>query len=211
MADAKPIERDYRIGEVAVLLGVSTSALRFWEQQFPGKVRVARSHSGQRVYSTKDVAKLATIRDLVRKDGLTHRGTKKALYDREPAAESTIADLIAEVGRLQEECDRLRAELNTPHTKDFLEAVRIEAAHQRERWGSEHDAGKTGADWFWLIGYLAGKALYAGIAGDADKSLHHTISTAAVCLNWHAHISGESTSMRPGLADDDPRKDGTSG
>ena len=36
----------------------------------------------------------------------------------------------------------------------------------------------------------------------------HTISTAAVLLNWHARISGASTAMRPGLAEDDPRKAG---
>ena len=113
---------------------------------------------------------------------------------------------------LRAELSRLRAELNTPHTKDFLEAVRVEAAHQRERWGAEHDAGKTPEDWFWLLGYLAGKALAAArlagvydidmpeLAADiVDKALHHTISSAACLLNWHAHLSGADTRMRPGI------------
>lgn len=63
---------------------------------------------------------------------------------------------------LAAEVRRLRTERNTPHTADFLEAVKLEALHQRERWGVDHDAGKTDADWFWLVGYLAGKALRAG-------------------------------------------------
>lgn len=94
---------------------------------------------------------------------------------------------------LEAENARLKAELNTPETADFLEGVRREAAHQRVRWGSAHDAGKTPADWFWLIGYLAGKALHF-----PEKRLHHCISTAAALLNWHLQESGK-TNMRPGI------------
>lgn len=94
------------------------------------------------------------------------------------------------------ELHRLQAELNSPHTNDFLEAVRREAIHQRERF--EGEEGKEPSDFFWLVGYLAGKALQAAVLGDREKALHHTISTAAACLNWHAHITGESTRFRPG-------------
>lgn len=81
------------------------------------------------------------------------------------------------------------AQMNTPHTKNFLEAVRLEAAHQHNRWTLDHDAGKAPQDWFWLLGYLSGKALAAALSGNTAKALHHTISSAAVLLNWHAHIS----------------------
>ena len=97
------------------------------------------------------------------------------------------------------EVARLDALINNPHTDDFLEAVRTEAAHQRERWGSEHDAGKGAPDWFWLLGYLGGKALHAWKAGDSEKLKHHIITTAAACLNWHANVSGQDRSMRPGI------------
>ncbi|WP_210357625.1 hypothetical protein [Sphingomonas beigongshangi] len=89
--------------------------------------------------------------------------------------------------------------VNTPETAGFLAGVPLEAAHQRERWGSEHDEGKSPFDWFWLIGYLAQKAAAASVAGDTDKALHHTISTAAALANWHAALSGASTAMRPGI------------
>jgi hypothetical protein len=91
----------------------------------------------------------------------------------------------------------LDAKLNTPHTADFLEAVRLEAAHQRERWAAAHDAGKSDADWFWLLGYLAGKAIRPDCT--PEKKLHHIITTAAACLNWHAHATGQDTRMRPGI------------
>lgn len=91
--------------------------------------------------------------------------------------------------------------INTPETADFMKGVPIEAAHQRERWGVEHDAGKAPLDWFWLIGYLAQKAATSAIAGDTEKALHHTISTAAALANWHAALSGKDNQMRPGLDD----------
>ena len=89
--------------------------------------------------------------------------------------------------------------INTPETADFMAGVPIEATHQRERWGVNHDAGKTPEDWFWLIGYLAQKVLRAQNAGDTDKACHHTISTAAALANWHAALTGVDTSMRPGI------------
>lgn len=102
--------------------------------------------------------------------------------------------LREECERLQNEVARLQSLINTPHTADFMQAVQLEAIHQRERWGTEHDEGKTDADWLWLLGYLAGKAVHK-----PEKRLHHIITTAAACLNWHAARSGVDTRMRPGI------------
>ena len=90
-------------------------------------------------------------------------------------------------------------ELDQPIIDDFIRGVERETAYQRQLWGTSSDAGKAPADWFWLIGYLAGKALRAAVTGDRNKALHHTISTAAACANWHAAISGTDTRMRPGI------------
>ncbi len=96
--------------------------------------------------------------------------------------------------------DEIRRELiNTPETSDFMAAVPLEALHQRERWGSDHDAGKTPFDWFWLIGYLAQTAADAAVRGDTEKAMHHTISTGAALANWHASLSGADNTMRPGI------------
>lgn len=97
--------------------------------------------------------------------------------------------------------EALRTEIvNSPETADFMAGVPIEAAHQRDRWGADHDAGKTPFDWFWLVGHLAQKAADAAVRGDKDKARHHTISTAAALANWHAALSGADTRMRPGIA-----------
>jgi hypothetical protein len=120
----------------------------------------------------------------------------------------------ADLGFAADELERLDGLINSPHTAEFLEAVRTEAAHQRERWGTEHDAGKDDTDWLFLVGYLAGKAVHSGNFADGDpaelaggfierhreKRLHHIITAAAACLNWHAARSGVDQRMRPGIA-----------
>jgi hypothetical protein len=113
------------------------------------------------------------------------------------AAALTASNGIGEPDRVLVEA--LRSEIiNTPETADFMAGVPIEAAHQRERWGASHDAGKTPFDWFWLVGYLAQKAATAAVAGNHEKAMHHTISTAAALANWHAALNG-NTEMRPGI------------
>lgn len=88
---------------------------------------------------------------------------------------------------------QLHALVNNPHTADFLEAVKLEAAHQRDRFGEAHERGKSAENWFWLVGYLAGKCLRACITGDTDKALHHTISAAAALANWYEAIKRDDT------------------
>lgn len=101
----------------------------------------------------------------------------------------------------EERAAQLGALLNTPEIHDFAKAVTLEAAHQRERWKT-NDPAKDDADWFWLVGYLAGKALHTPIMKDCaegltfgpptailDKKLHRIITVAAACANWHAYVS----------------------
>ena len=102
---------------------------------------------------------------------------------------------------LAQENERLKALINSPEMDNFLRAVHIEAVHQVERWGTAHDRAKRPADWFWLVGYLAGKALHSAISGDRDKALHHCISSAAALYNWHSAIKGTDVRMCPGRSD----------
>ncbi|QXZ11706.1 hypothetical protein KVQ82_16580 [Pseudomonas sp. AO-1] len=101
----------------------------------------------------------------------------------------------------ESEVKRLEALLNTPHTAGWFEGVKLEAGHQIQRWGSDHYAGKGPADWFWLIGYLAQKAMTSQMLGNEEKAKHHTISTGAALLNWFRAITGDSNVMRPGIDD----------
>jgi Zn ribbon nucleic-acid-binding protein len=130
---------------------------------------------------------------------VAHRAGSDLVNSQDDLREIATAALDAILALITPDRERIRAEvINTPETADFMAAVPLEAAHQRERWGSSHDAGKTPFDWFWLVGYLAQKAASAAVAGDDEKAKHHTISTAAALANWHAQLGG-MTDMRPGI------------
>ena len=73
------------------------------------------------------------------------------------------------------EIERLTTLVNTPMFKPFDTAVKCEAAHQAHKWGTVHDRNKEPQEWYWLVGYLAGKALRSHLSGDRTKALHHTI------------------------------------
>lgn len=91
----------------------------------------------------------------------------------------------------------LEAQLNAPELQDFVAGAVREAAHQRRRWPEGHDAGKTPEDWLWLVAHLATKAVSAYRYGDRAKYVHHIVTTAAACANWHAHETGEVTPSAP--------------
>lgn len=123
----------------------------------------------------------------------------KAVAERDAAVQACEA--------MRGERDELIALVNTPEVIDFVMAVQLEAAHQRKRWPSDHDASKTDADWFWLIGYLAGKALHNPIkSAESDQQnadelqLHRIITIAAATANWHAAKLGKMNS-RLGVGD----------
>ena len=75
-------ENAYRtIAEVAELLQVQPSVLRFWETQFKQVKPIKRM--GRRYYQTQDVVLLARIRDFLYKDFLTIKGVQKRLANTE--------------------------------------------------------------------------------------------------------------------------------
>lgn len=177
-----------------VLLGrdrAAPAAIRVWCDE---RVRLGKN--------SREDAQIVEAMDWVRTVEAGHgRGSIDAVDFRSPdKLRAEVEELRAELDRAQIEIYKLEVLLNTPEVEDFDKAVPLEAAHQVLRWGAEADAGKTAADWFWLVGYLAGKALSAHLSGDLHKAKHHCISTAAVLRNWHAHIRSGESAMRPGIS-----------
>ena len=69
----------YSISEVAEMLGVKTSRIRYWESKFPRYVNPRRSRRGDRMFSQKDIENLKTIIYLVEDLGLKLDGVDKFL------------------------------------------------------------------------------------------------------------------------------------
>ena len=69
----------YTVGEVAGILGESTSLVRFWANEFPKFIRPQRNAKGNRLFTKEDVETLKHIHLLVKVEGLTLEGAAKRL------------------------------------------------------------------------------------------------------------------------------------
>jgi len=75
----RPIEKVYySIGEVALLLKVSPSLIRFWESEFSA-LKPKKNARGVRKFKEKDITLLKSIYHLVKEKGYTINGAKEAL------------------------------------------------------------------------------------------------------------------------------------
>ena len=66
----------YKIGEVANMIGVKTSVLRFWETEF-SFLAPQKSIKGQRLYSKKDVEMIHEVKRLLYMEKYTIEGVRK--------------------------------------------------------------------------------------------------------------------------------------
>ena len=69
----------YTIGEVAEILGESTSLVRFWANEFPKYIKPQRNAKGNRLFTKEDVETFKHIHLLVKVEGLTLEGAAKRL------------------------------------------------------------------------------------------------------------------------------------
>jgi DNA-binding transcriptional MerR regulator len=73
------IEKSYfKIGELASLLNVNVSLIRFWEKEFP-QIKPLKNNKGDRKFSKSDVLLLQQIYQLVKVEGHTLQGAREKL------------------------------------------------------------------------------------------------------------------------------------
>ena len=81
-----PIQKQYfSISEVAQMFGVNASLLRFWEKEFK-QIQPKTNARGKRSYNRKDIEIIKSIYILVKEQGFTLEGAKKALSARKGAS-----------------------------------------------------------------------------------------------------------------------------
>lgn len=66
----------YSISEVAAMLNVKASLIRFWEKEFDS-LQPKKNAKGNRQYTDKDILELKAIHNLVREKGYRIDGAKK--------------------------------------------------------------------------------------------------------------------------------------
>lgn len=77
----------YTIGEVADMFSVNTSLIRFWEKEF-NLIQPKKSKKGNRMFTPKDIENFNKIYHLVKTNGYTLEGAKKALKSKQTVNDS---------------------------------------------------------------------------------------------------------------------------
>jgi DNA-binding transcriptional MerR regulator len=85
----------YSIKDVAQILSIATSAVRFWCQEF--NIEPMRDHKNRRRFQNKDIARLKYINFLLRNKGLTFKGAKQEITITGWKMESEIDEMSHEL------------------------------------------------------------------------------------------------------------------
>lgn len=91
----------YAIGEVADMLEVNASLIRFWEKEFP-QIKPKKNKKGNRLFKPKDIVLLSSIYHLVKVEGHTLEGAKKALKQNKSIALDSSPNNTELVNKLEE-------------------------------------------------------------------------------------------------------------
>jgi DNA-binding transcriptional MerR regulator len=71
----------YSIGEVAEMLEVPVSTVRFWENEFE-ILKPMKNKKGNRLFTPLDIKNIRIIHHLVKEEGMTLTGAKKKLSEK---------------------------------------------------------------------------------------------------------------------------------
>ena len=100
----------YTVGEVAEILGESTSLVRFWANEFPKFIRPQRNAKGNSLFSKDDVETFKHIHLLVKVEGLTLEGAAKRLKGekKDVISKSRVLESLKDI---RQQLSEIRAEL----------------------------------------------------------------------------------------------------
>lgn len=85
--------------------------------------------------------------------------------------------------------------ISNPEIENFIEGLRIESAHQTDKWGQREEESKWPQDYALVLDKLKGKQALAIWDYDKEKYKHHLITMSAVCHNIHRQIEKEGTAL----------------
>lgn len=100
----------YAIGEVAEMLQVAPSVIRYWESEFQ-QIHPAKNSKGERKYTVKDIEMIQHIYHLVKEKGFTIEGAKKEL-DHEKQVKKDKNVLLHKLQNLKERAIAMKSKLD---------------------------------------------------------------------------------------------------
>lgn len=103
--------------------------------------------------------------------------------------------LDGETTELKKQIEKLNLLINNPELNNFIEAIKIESAHQTERWGREHEENSPPHHYVLVANKLLGKIATSIFDSDSDKFKHHCITLASMLHNCHRQIDKAGTQI----------------
>lgn len=100
----------YRIGEVAKMLGVNPSNIRFWEKEF-NNIKPRKNGKGNRLYTSEDIEQIKLIFHLVKERGMTLKGAKEKIRNN-PSETTGNIEIIQHLQNIRQQLLEIRNHLN---------------------------------------------------------------------------------------------------
>lgn len=100
----------YTVGEVAQIIGESTSLVRFWANEFPKFIKPQRNAKGNRLFTKEDVDVFKRIHLMVKVEGLTLEGAAKRLKG-ENKGEINKTKVLDSLKEIRQQLAEIRSEL----------------------------------------------------------------------------------------------------
>ncbi len=110
-SDKKIEKLYYSTCEVAEMLDIPQSQLRYWERQFFEYINPKMVNRNIRQYTKEDIENFRIIYHLVKEKGMTLAGAKQALKANRTGTVQT-AEVVARLKSIREELVRIRKELD---------------------------------------------------------------------------------------------------
>jgi Predicted transcriptional regulators len=110
MKSFKPQKLYYSISEVAKMLNVNESHLRYWEKEFP-IISPKKTPKGTRQYRPEDIEAIRLVYYLVKDKGLTLAGAKQKLKENKEGVIKT-EEIVRRLKGIKEELLKLQHEFD---------------------------------------------------------------------------------------------------
>jgi len=107
--DLETVKLYYSIGEVAEILNVNTSLIRFWEKEFQ-LLKPKKNKKGNRQFTKEDLSNLKMIYHLVKERGFTLQGAKEKLKGGKATAKKEV-EVVSSLNKLKDFLLELKSEL----------------------------------------------------------------------------------------------------
>ncbi len=107
--ETETVKLYYSIGEVAEILDVNTSLVRFWEKEF-SILKPKKNKKGNRQFTKDDLSNLKMIYHLVKERGFTLQGAKEKLKGGKSSAKKEV-EIVSSLQKVKDFLLEIKKEL----------------------------------------------------------------------------------------------------